>query len=112
MDENKKFIFSNLGMKSNGIVGFVVLQSLYLADRFSNNGLKERVEEMYFFWNYIRFGHIVLVVFSLIFIYFINEKMKISVGDLKKDIYLAESLPIKICLILFFGIIPLFVMFT
>lgn len=110
MDQNQKYVFTNLENKSNAIVAFIVIQSLLLTDRFSNSEFRFNVAKIEYIWNYIIYGHGLLILFSIVFLLAIHKKMIYQADDLQYDIYLLPSTIIKICLVLFFGILPLMVM--
>ncbi|WP_298317526.1 hypothetical protein [uncultured Aquimarina sp.] len=112
MNEKELFVFGNLEKKSNAITAFIILQSLLLADRFSERAFRLAVKEYESLWNIILYGHAILILFSVLFLMLINKKNSKNIGDLKKEIFLTQSTVVKIYLIIFFGIIPVFVLLS
>ncbi|MFH6604663.1 hypothetical protein ACEZ3G_14335 [Maribacter algicola] len=110
MDDKAKFVYENLEKKSNAISGFVILQSLALAYQFSKADFILKIKEINFV-NYIIIGRVILLVFAIISIILINKKMNRNIGNLKDEVFSTQSNLVKICLILFFGVIPIYVLF-
>ena len=112
MEGKELFIFKNLETKSNTIVGFVIIQSLLLADRFTKAGFKEKLHGIPYLTNYIIIGHIILLTGATIFLIVLNRKLSRIPGDTLKEVYSQQTMIVRICLTLFFGLIPLIVMFN
>lgn len=110
MDEKSKFIVEHLEMRANVILGFIVIQSLYLADRLSKPEVVSKIRGISGLYNYIFIGHLIIVVFAILFLAINDHKVsKYLDNDLKKALQPHVTLTVKIIIAILFGSIPLYV---
>lgn len=110
MDEKSKFIVEHLEMRANAILGFIVIQSLFLADRLSKADVVSKINGIPGLYNYIFIGHLIIVVFAIVFLAINDHKVSKYLDiDLKKALQPHITLIIKIIIAILFGSIPIYI---
>jgi hypothetical protein len=70
MEPKLQFIIEALQKRSNAILGFMVLQSLFLSHQLSFEGVVEKIKSIYGLCTVIIFIHVILVTLSITIIFF------------------------------------------
>lgn len=112
MDKKETFLIEHWEKKSNAILGFVVIQSILLADKLANNEFMTKIKEVNHLKTYMFVAHTIIAVSAVIFLILIDLKLGKKLGidnELKSDIELRLTLIVKIVLIILFGLIPIFI---
>lgn len=111
MDAKDGFIIDHWEKKSNAILGFVVIQSILLADRLSNEEFISKIKSVDNLMSYLFFAHLLIAVSAVVLLILIDKKVSKNLinKELKKNIELHFTLVVKIVLAIIFGLIPVFI---
>jgi hypothetical protein len=111
MDTKTLFIIENLEKKSNTILGFIVVQSLYFADKLSNEEFVQKIRGIKGFYNYLFIAHSIILAFAIIFLLMIDNRISKPLdNDIRKAIQPHFTLLVKIAVAVLFGVIPIIVL--
>ena len=114
MDPKEQFIIDHWEKKSNAILGFVVLQSIILADGLSKEEFITKIKLVNNLIGYIFIIHTLIAICGVIFLILIDRKVSKILGkdnELIKDIELHFTLTVKVALAIMFGLIPVFILY-
>jgi hypothetical protein len=114
MNAVEEFIIDHWEKKSNAILGFVVIQSIVLADALSKEEFITKIKTVNNLIGYLFFIHTFIFVCAVVFLILIDKKVSKKLGnnpELKKDIELHVTLMVKVALAIMFGLIPVFILY-
>ncbi len=113
MKPKQQFIIQTLQRRANAILGFIVIQSIFLSHQFSMEGVMEKIESIPNMRTMILISHVFLVVASIILIVLIERKL---FGYLDKDLKRAlnpfTNAAVKIAVVILFGTIPIYILYS
>jgi|GEM_PF-5555248 len=116
--ENKKavdplerdFIIGHLERKSNAILSFIVLQSLLLADRLTNEEFVQKIRMLKGLEWVMFFIHSGLLITAAILLIAIEQRVEKQLnGNLKKIFQPRTTLTVKLIVTILFGAFPIIV---
>ena len=106
MTQEEQYCVSSLERKANAIFGFVVIQSILLANNMTHFDFMEKVQLSHLLYNYLLMAHAVIVVAAVISEILIGIRINHYLGHLKRELFSSQSTIVKAILILMFGVIP------
>ena len=109
MKDEELFFLSNLERKSNAVVGFIVIQSILLANNLANQDFSNQIKATTLMGLYVMIAHTVLVIVAVISTILISVKTNKLLGDNKNNVFASQSAVIKVILVITFGVLPLIV---
>ena len=108
------FIVEHWEKKSSAILGFVVIQSIILADKLADSVFLEKIKMLANFNKYIFTAHTAITLAAILFLFLIDKKVERKLKSnkaLRSDIELRTTLVIKMVLTAVFGSIPIYLFF-
>lgn len=112
MDSKVIFIIEHWEKKSNAILGFVVIQSILLADKLASEEFIIKIKSIRNLMGYLLSAHSFIALSGVIMLILIDAKVAKKLRnnqELRKDIELHFTLLTKIILTILFGLIPIFI---
>ena len=112
MTPEQQFLINHWEQKSNAILGFVVIQSILLADKLADDKFVIQIKTVRYLIDYLFVAHSFIVLTSVILLILIDSKISKKLGNnntLKKDVELHITLVVKLSLAVMFGLIPIFI---
>ena len=110
MDTKTSFLIDHLEKKSNTILGFVVVQSIFLADKLSDDSFIEKIQGIPGFYNFLFIAHSVILVLAVTFLIILERKIgRRFDDDLRNAIQPMATTIVKIFVVLIFGLLPVII---
>ena len=81
MNPKEEFIIEHWEKKSNAILGFVVIQSILLADGLSQEEFITKIKLVNNLMEYLFFIHILIALCAVIFLILIDRKVSKKLGN-------------------------------